>query len=208
MKLNDILNESLGIQEDTVGQLASKLMAIFRGTAYEYALKLMKEKGLDAHDAAKVVDGVDARVLAQMVSANESLELTEAPGMIRGVLAALALTAGLAATGPDALEWADQLPDEAKAELQAVIDSGNTAALDKFKAKYGISESVQEGRMKDMLWDYAEQMDREEFVANAMEFGMSDEEAAEFWDNCNGDLGAEMAKYEESINYMKKLAGL
>ena len=43
-----------------------------------------------------------------------------------------------------------------------------------------------EGRMKDQLWDKAEMMDLEDFVANAGDFGMDEMEASEFWKTANG----------------------
>jgi hypothetical protein len=43
-----------------------------------------------------------------------------------------------------------------------------------------------EGSMKQWLWNEAERLDRDRFIANAGEYGMSDEEAAEWWDDING----------------------
>lgn len=45
---------------------------------------------------------------------------------------------------------------------------------------------VDEGSMKDYLWDKAASMDKNAFVANADEYGMTTAEAAEWWDNTNG----------------------
>lgn len=48
--------------------------------------------------------------------------------------------------------------------------------------------SVEEGGMKDMLTAKAEMMDREDFIADAGDMGMDTQEAAEFWDNVNGEM--------------------
>ena len=43
-----------------------------------------------------------------------------------------------------------------------------------------------EGAMKDLLIDKCEKMDREDFVDDADDYGMTPEEAGEMWDNVNG----------------------
>ena len=48
------------------------------------------------------------------------------------------------------------------------------------------SQTLDEGAMKRWLEDQAVSMEKEDFVANADEYGMSSEEAAEWWNNCNG----------------------
>jgi len=63
--------------------------------------------------------------------------------------------------------------------------------LEKFDAVNGkktLTESVQvnEGAMKRWLEDQALQMEKEDFVANAGEYGMTPREATEWWNNCNG----------------------
>ena len=47
---------------------------------------------------------------------------------------------------------------------------------------------MDEGQMKDMLISKAEGMDREDFIADAGDMGMDDREAAEFWDEVNGEM--------------------
>ena len=47
-------------------------------------------------------------------------------------------------------------------------------------------DRLEEGAMKDWLWNEAERLDRDAFVSNADEYGMSPEEAAEWWDSING----------------------
>jgi hypothetical protein len=61
--------------------------------------------------------------------------------------------------------------------------------------------AVAEGHMKDMLWDLAERMSKEDFVASADEHGMSPAEASEFWTNVNGED-------DDSLNELARLAGL
>ena len=51
----------------------------------------------------------------------------------------------------------------------------------------GMAQPVDEGQMKRSLETRAEQMSKAAFVANAGEYGMSDEEAAEFWTAVNGE---------------------
>jgi hypothetical protein len=47
---------------------------------------------------------------------------------------------------------------------------------------------LEEGAMKDWLWNEAERLDRDAFIANAGEYGMTPEEAAEWWDSINGEI--------------------
>jgi len=47
-------------------------------------------------------------------------------------------------------------------------------------------KSVTEGSMKRWLEDLATKLDKDDFVSNADEYGMTPEEAAEWWNNCNG----------------------
>jgi hypothetical protein len=67
------------------------------------------------------------------------------------------------------------------------------ARLDAIESKKSLTESqhmmqpVDEGQMKRQLEDLAEKMSRADFVANAGEYGMSSEEATEFWTAVNGD---------------------
>jgi hypothetical protein len=55
----------------------------------------------------------------------------------------------------------------------------------------GISKALgklEEGAMKDWLWNEAERLDKEAFISNAGEYGMTPEEAAEWWDSINGEV--------------------
>jgi hypothetical protein len=45
---------------------------------------------------------------------------------------------------------------------------------------------LEEGAMKDWLWNEAERLDKDAFIDNAGEYGMTPEEAAEWWDSING----------------------
>jgi hypothetical protein len=49
-------------------------------------------------------------------------------------------------------------------------------------------DRLEEGAMKDWLWNEAERMDKDAFVSNADEYGMTPEEAAEWWDSINGEI--------------------
>jgi len=80
-------------------------------------------------------------------------------------------------------------------------------------------EEVDEGQMKNMLWDRAEKMDRNEFVSDAGDMGMSEKEAFEFWTAVNGeddvynDSGltfddSEFEGPDDSIDRILELSGL
>ena len=80
-------------------------------------------------------------------------------------------------------------------------------------------EEVDEGQMKNMLWDRAEKMDRNEFVSDAGDMGMSEKEAFEFWTAVNGEddvyndsgLTFDNSEFEEpddSIDRILELSGL
>jgi hypothetical protein len=75
-------------------------------------------------------------------------------------------------------------------DVKAVIDQiqiDPTAAMNPApKVEPDQIEPVQEGAMKQWLWKEAERQEKEAFVSNAAEYGMSPEEATEWWDNVNG----------------------
>jgi hypothetical protein len=64
---------------------------------------------------------------------------------------------------------------------------------------YKILESfkrVNEGSMKDMLWDLSDRMDREQFINYTTgEMGFDANEMAEFWDNIHGPLDETFTGY-------------
>jgi hypothetical protein len=49
-------------------------------------------------------------------------------------------------------------------------------------------KKLNEGSMKEWLWKEAERLDKDAFIGNAGEYGMSPEEAAEWWDSINGEI--------------------
>ena len=59
-----------------------------------------------------------------------------------------------------------------------------------------------EGAYKDMLIDKCESMSREDFVNDAGDYGMTDEEAGEMWDNVNGK--DEGNAYANAVRQAKK----
>jgi hypothetical protein len=80
-------------------------------------------------------------------------------------------------------------------------------------------EEVDEGRMKDMLWNLAEKLSLETFVGNAGEYGMGEKEALEFWNSVNGeddvynDSGltfddSDFEQPDDSVERMLELSGL
>jgi hypothetical protein len=64
---------------------------------------------------------------------------------------------------------------------------------------YKILESfkrVNEGSMKDMLWDLSDRMDREQFINyTTSEMGLDAVEMAEFWDNIHGPMDETFTGY-------------
>ena len=66
-------------------------------------------------------------------------------------------------------------------------------------------ENVNEGAMKDMLWDMCERMERDEFINHCVsEWGWDPVEMGEFWDSINGPLdeagiGHDIANKTEKI---------
>lgn len=66
-------------------------------------------------------------------------------------------------------------------------------------------ENVNEGAMKEWLWKEAERLDLDAFVANAGEYGMSPEEAAEWWNSINGPLD-EAGIGQDIANKTEKMA--
>ena len=66
-------------------------------------------------------------------------------------------------------------------------------------------ETVNEGAMKEWLWKEAERLDLDTFVANAGEYGMSPEEAAEWWNSINGPLD-ESGIGQDIANKTEKMA--
>lgn len=72
------------------------------------------------------------------------------------------------------------------------LNEGMPSDVIKIKQKLSLMTSDQlrsrlnEGAMKRWLEDQAVSMEKEDFVANADEYGMSSEEAAEWWDSNNG----------------------
>ena len=80
-------------------------------------------------------------------------------------------------------------------------------------------EAVQEGEVKRMLWDRAENMQRAEFIASAAEIGMEEADAFEFWNSVNGqddvynDSGltfddSEFEEPDDSVERMMELSGM
>jgi hypothetical protein len=63
---------------------------------------------------------------------------------------------------------------------------GSSRDLGKSVRKFRAARGLEEGAMKEWLWKEAERLERNDFIANAAEYGMSDEEAAEWWDSING----------------------
>ena len=60
---------------------------------------------------------------------------------------------------------------------------GSSRDLGKSVRKFRAARGLEEGAMKEWLWKEAERLERNDFIANAAEYGMSDEEAAEWWDS-------------------------
>ena len=67
-------------------------------------------------------------------------------------------------------------------------------------------ENVNEGAMKDMLWDLSDRMDREQFIDYTTgEMGFDADEMAEFWDNIHGPMD-EASIGQDVVNKTEKMA--
>jgi len=67
-------------------------------------------------------------------------------------------------------------------------------------------ENVNEGAMKDMLWDMCERMERDEFINHCVsEWGWDPVEMGEFWDSINGPLD-EVGIGQDIVNRTEKMA--
>ena len=97
--------------------------------------------------------------------------------------------------------------------IAEIVTALETSAID------AEPEEVQEGEVKRMLWDRAENMERDEFIASAAEIGMADAEAFEFWNSVNGeddvynDSGltfddSEFEEPDDSVERMMELSGM
>ena len=103
----------------------------------------------------------------------------------------------------------DKLEQRRIEDLEAKMDDcarrGDKEGFQKCKAERDSYHRVKmdEGSMKQWLWNEAERMDRDAFVANADEYGMSAEEAAEWWDDINGveesGIGQDIANKTEKM---------
>jgi len=92
-------------------------------------------------------------------------------------------------------EWA-MLEDTDEGDSGVILeDQGAGQQLEKAIADAPVKPiaNMEEGAMKDWLWKEAESLDRDAFISNAAEYGMTPEEAAEWWDSING---VDEAKYQ------------
>ena len=79
------------------------------------------------------------------------------------------------------------------------------------KAWDDVQDDLNEGAMKEFLHSLAEKQDLEEFVNDATsDYGMTDEEATEFWKSINEEQTVEVEVDEaaEMIAKMKSMAGV
>jgi len=96
----------------------------------------------------------------------------------------------------------DKLEARRIEDLEAKMDDcarrGDKEGFQKCKAERDSYYRVKmdEGSMKQWLWNEAERMDRDAFVGNADEYGMTAEEAAEWWDSINGPLDEDNARVD------------
>jgi hypothetical protein len=81
---------------------------------------------------------------------------------------------------------------------------GSARDLGKSVRKFRAARGLEEGAMKEWLWKEAERLERNDFIANAGEYGMSDEEAAEWWDSINGVEEAGIG--QDIVNRTEKMA--
>ena len=77
------------------------------------------------------------------------------------------------------------------------------------KAWDDVQDDLNEGAMKEFLHSLAEKQDLEEFVNDATsDYGMTDEEATEFWKSINEEQTVEVDEAAEMIAKMKSMAGV
>ena len=80
---------------------------------------------------------------------------------------------------------------------------GSARDIGKSVKKFRANRGLDEGSMKDWLWGLAERMDRDVFVGNADDYGMTSAEAAEFWDSINGvdeaGIGQDIVSKQEKM---------
>jgi hypothetical protein len=81
---------------------------------------------------------------------------------------------------------------------------GSSRDLGKSVRKFRAARGLEEGAMKEWLWKEAERLERNAFIANAAEYGMSDQEAAEWWDSINGVDEAGIG--QDIVNRTEKMA--
>jgi hypothetical protein len=104
----------------------------------------------------------------------------------------------------------DKLEQRRIEDLEARMDDcarrGDKEGFQKCKAERDSYHKVKmdEGSMKQWLWNEAERMDRDAFVGNADEYGMTAEEAAEWWDDINGVDEASIG--QDLVNKTEKMA--
>ena len=92
-------------------------------------------------------------------------------------------------------------------DVQSVINAIQTSAEATMNPTAQVNPTeLDEGSMKQWLWNEAERMDKDAFVANADEYGMTAEEAAEWWHSINGD--DDYAEEETTLESILKNAGL
>jgi hypothetical protein len=109
----------------------------------------------------------DIETLANDALDAAALSIQDALGVEHGDFA------GMFFTGEAGETILEILRDYAREEMKNKSENDNSQTLD-------------EGAMKRYLEDQAMSMEKEDFVANADEYGMSSEEAVEWWNNCNG----------------------
>jgi hypothetical protein len=100
-------------------------------------------------------------------------------------------------------------PEVAEVMNQLTIDT-NTPVDENAQPEVDADFSLEEGSMKDMLWDLADRMDRDQFIDyTATELGMDAIESAEFWDSINGDLDeSTYPEYQDDLNSILNRAGV
>jgi hypothetical protein len=109
----------------------------------------------------------------------------------------------------DRMQELADYPEVAEVMNQLTIDT-DTPVDENAQPEVDADFSLEEGQMKQMLWDLAERMERDQFIDyTATEMGMDEAESAEFWDSINGDLDeSTYPEYQDDLNSILNRAGV
>ena len=90
---------------------------------------------------------------------------------------------------PDALAGLKRQFQKIKAERDSYFKINPATGMNADQTLGTVKGALDEGSMKDMLWDLSDRMDRDQFIDyTTSELGQDADEMAQFWDNIHGPL--------------------